>query len=100
MAARDIQHEIVALPGSREVVRRVVNDVFGTDGSHQVHVARAAHAGDVRTESSGDLYGEGAHTSRRSVDEDPLSRSDPSLVAHTEQSGAGRQRHRRRLLEG
>ena len=70
-----------------EVVVGVVDDVVGADRADHVRVPRAGDTGDLGTQSLGDLHGEGAHASRRPVDEHLVSRLDMSVVAQELQGG-------------
>jgi hypothetical protein len=73
--------------------------VVRADRPDQVHVSGAAHAGHLRAERPGDLYGERSHATRRTVDQHLLPRLYPPQVAHAHQGGVPGQRHRSRLLQ-
>ncbi len=94
-----VEEQVVSLLVSGEVLVRVVDDVVRAEGSREVHVPRAADARHLRTERFGDLHGEGAHASRSSVDEDALSRLEPSMVAEPLQCREPRDWNAGRLLE-
>ena len=76
--SRQLEDEIVLLPAPGEVLLGVVDDVVRAERADQVHVPRAAHAGHLRSERLRDLHREGAHASRRAVDQDLLPWLDPS----------------------
>jgi hypothetical protein len=47
----------------------VANHLIGAEGPDQIHLGRAAHAGDLGTEGLDDLDGEGPHTARGADDQ-------------------------------
>src|SRR5437879_12832228 len=59
----------------------VINDVICADGSHHLHISRAAYAGHIRAERLGDLHRERTHASRRTVNQDLVLPLNLSLVA-------------------
>jgi hypothetical protein len=83
-----------------EVVPGVVDDVVGAQGSHQVELRGAGHAGDVGPECLGELHGVAADTTGRADDQHRLSRLDAADVAQRLQGGARGDRHHRCLFEG
>ena len=66
----DVEDHVVAPAAAGEVVAGVVDDVVGAERSDQVHLRRAAHAGDFGAERLGDLHGERPHASGRADDQD------------------------------
>ena len=97
--ASDVEDHVVAvLPGS-EVVARVVDDVIGAESSDQIHLRCAADAGDLGSESPGDLHDERAHASRRADDQHLLPRLHVRLADCLERGDPGDGRGGR-LLEG
>ena len=70
-----------------EVLARVVDDVVRADGSDQVRLGRAAHAGDLGAVGLGDLHGERADASGRADDQDLLPGLYLCLVPHGLQGG-------------
>src|ERR1700722_3741433 len=73
--------QVVLLPEFDEILLGVIDDAISADGSNPPHIFRTAYAGNLHSERLGDLHGEGAHASRRSVNQDLLSRLNVSLVA-------------------
>ena len=61
--------------------------MIGTERSDQFHIPATAHAGHLGAECLGNLDREGAHASRRSVDQDLLSRLELSAIAKSLQRG-------------
>ena len=100
VVAHVVEDEVVALRALREVVLGVVDDVVSPDGADPLHVAAAAHAGHLGAERLGDLDGERAHATRRTIDEDLLARLNLAVVAEKLQRGGGGNAHGRGLLEG
>src|SRR5438309_3340239 len=91
---------VVTLPAFSEILPSIVNDLLCADGSHHLHISRAAYAGHIRA----DLHRERTHASRRTVNQDLVLRLNLSLVAQaaqpkTLQCGECRNRHRSRLLK-
>jgi hypothetical protein len=66
--ADQVQHDVVPLPVTGEVLDGVVDDVVRADRPEQVHVPRAANTGHLRTERLGNLHGERADTASRAID--------------------------------
>jgi len=77
----------VAPVAAGEVLRRVVDDVFGAQGADQLEVPCAGDAGDLRPERCGDLDGKRPDAAGCAVDKDAGSRSDLADVADGEQGG-------------
>src|SRR5207245_5570808 len=82
-APGDIEHQVIALPTSGEVLLGVVDDVVRAKRSGDVDVPGAADGGHLRTERLGDLDGERAHASRRTVHQDPGPRLHPPPLTNT-----------------
>src|SRR5271166_3252655 len=99
MVQNAVENYVVALPTFGEIFLRVVNEVIRADGSDHVHVPRTAYANNLCAERLGYLHSERTHASRRTVNQDLLSRLNLSLVAKTLQCGQCRKRHRSRLLK-
>ena len=97
--AADVEDDVVALPAAGEVLAGVVDDVVGAEGADQVHLRRAAHAGDLGAERLGDLHGERADAARRADDQHLLPGLDPSLVAQACSAVQAGDRDGGRLLE-
>src|SRR5450756_1604140 len=87
MARRAIEYEVVSLPAEGEIFLGVIDRMVGAHRSDHVHIPRAAHTGHGRAERFGDLHGERTYTSRRTVDQNLLTRLNPSFVAQTLQGG-------------
>src|SRR5262245_26968130 len=98
-APGDVEHQVVTLPGQSEVVAHVIDDVVRAKRAHELDVPRAAHGGHFRSERLGNLDGKRADSAGRAVDQDPLSRLKPTLVAKPLKRGYRRHRYGRRLLE-
>ena len=98
MIRHQVEDHVVTLPAPREVRAGVIHHPVGADGTDHLHVPGAADAGHVRAERLGDLHRERSDASGRAVDQNPLSRLDPSC-AQTLQCGEPRKRNRGRLLE-
>ena len=73
--------------------------MIGAEGSNQIDLRGAAHAGDFSAERLGDLHGERAHASRRADDQHLLSRLHVRL-ADGLQRGTSGDGDGRGLLEG
>src|SRR5438067_9913778 len=99
MVPNAVENQIITLPRFGEILLGVINDVICADGSDHVHIPRTAYAGDFCAERFGNLHSERTHASRRTVDQDLLSRLNLSLVAKTLQCGECRHRCRSRLLK-
>ena len=95
-----VEDEVVLPSAAGEVVAGVVDDVVGADRADEVHVPRAAHAGDLGAERLRDLHGERADPARGTVDEHRLAGLDVALVAQRLEGDEPGQRDRGRLLEG
>ena len=87
MVPHIVEDEIVTLPTLREVLLGVVNNVVCADRSNHVHIPRAANAGHLRAERLGNLHGERAHASRRTVDQDLLPWLHLPRIAKTVKGG-------------
>src|SRR3989442_15319032 len=72
---------VVTLPAFSEILPSIVNDLLCADGSHHLHISRAAYAGDLCAERLGDLHRERTHASRRPVNHNLLPRLNVALVA-------------------
>ena len=72
--ARGVQDQVVAARPVGEVLARVVDDVVGAERPDQVHLRRAADAGDVRAEHLRELHRERAYASGRADDQHRLPR--------------------------
>src|SRR5574337_415296 len=99
MVPNAVENQVVTLPTLAEILLGVINDVLRADGSHHVHIPRAAYAGHIRAERLGDLHSERTHASRRTVNQDLLPRLNLSLVAKTLQCRECRHRHGSRFLK-
>lgn len=93
-----VEDDVVALPAVGDVPPCVVDDVIGPDGRDQVHLRRAAHPGDVRTECLGDLDDERPDAAGRADDQHPLPGLYPPSVADCLQSSQTRDADSGRLL--
>ncbi len=71
-APGDVEQEVVAPIAPCEVLLGVVDYVIGTERSRDVHIRRATDGGHLRSEHLGNLHGERAHASGRTVDQDLL----------------------------
>src|SRR6059058_2680351 len=72
---------VVTLPAFSEILPSIVKDLLCADRSHHVHILCAAYAGHICAERLGDLHSERTHASRRTVNQDLLTRLNLSLVA-------------------
>src|SRR2546425_6920836 len=99
MVPSHVEDQVVTVPISREVLPGVIDDPVCSDRADHVHVLRTAHGGHLRSERLGDLNGECAYASRRTVDQDFLPGPNVSFVTQTLHGGASRHRYRGRLLE-
>src|SRR6266550_5117172 len=104
MVPNAVENQVVTLPTFGEILLDIINDTICADGSHHLHISRAAYAGHIRAERLGDLHRERTHASRRTVNQDLVLRLNLSLVAQaaqtkTLQCGECRNRHRSRLLK-
>src|SRR6266566_3840922 len=77
--ARDVQHQVVSLAALREILFRVVDDPVRADRAHDFDMARAADRGHLGAKRFGDLDSERADATRGTIDQNPLSRLDPSV---------------------
>ncbi len=96
----DVEDQVVVVGAVGEVVAGVVDDVVGAEGSHQVELRGAAHAGDLGAEGLGQLHGVAADAAGCADDQHVLARLDPAVVGQRLQRGGGRDRHDGGLLEG
>src|SRR5713226_5583853 len=99
MIRHEVENQIVMFSTFREILSGVVNDVICADGSDHFNVPRTANARNFSAERLGDLHSERTHASRRTVDQDLLSRLNLPLVAKALQGAESRQRYRSRLLK-
>src|SRR5688500_860765 len=65
----NIEDQAVAVRPIGEVLSGVVDDMIGTQGSHKIEFRGAADAGDLGSESLGQLYGVTAHAARGADDQ-------------------------------
>ena len=98
--ARDIHDPVVAILADGVVVLGVVDDVVRAEPTHEVRLGGAADTGHVCSGGLCDLHGEGAHASRRAVDQHPVCGPDPTPAPQGLQGHDGRLRKGRGLLEG
>src|ERR1700674_3824052 len=99
MVPHVVEDEVVPLPTLGEILLGVVDDVVSADRADHVHVPRAAHAGDFGAERFGNLHGEAAEASGRSVDQDFVTWLDLALIAKQLEGGGCRHPDGRGLLE-
>src|SRR5271165_4733442 len=99
MVQNAVENYVVTVLTFGEIFLAVVNDLIRADGSDHIHIPRTAHASNLCAERLGDLHSERTHASRRTVNQDPLSRLNVSLVAKTLQRGECRHAYRSRLLK-
>ena len=98
--AHQVEDDVEAPAGRGDVLGRVVDDGVRAEGPHELHVAGAAHGGDVGTECLADLHGERAHPARGSVDQQPLARLEVRDVAEGLQGRAPGKGQGGCLIEG
>src|SRR5438094_7462208 len=67
-----VENQVVTLPTFGEILLDIINDTICADGSHHLHISRAAYAGHIRAERLGDLHRERTHASRRPVNQEPF----------------------------
>ena len=82
-----------------EVVACVVDDVIRTDGTDQIDLRGAAHAGDSCAESLGDLNCKSADSTGGADYQDALTRLHTSVIAHGLEGGRTGDADRCCLLE-
>src|SRR6266576_2237704 len=99
MVSHEVENRVVMLSAFREILSGVINDVICADGPDHFNAPRTAHSRDFRAKRLGDLHSERAHTSRGTIDQDPLSRLNPGLVAKTLQGGESRHGYGSRLFK-
>src|SRR5205085_8389851 len=81
LIAHIVDDQIVTLRTLGEIFLRVIDNVIGAEGSNQFHISPTAYAGHFSAERLGDLNGEGAHTSRCTVDQNLLAGLDFAVIA-------------------
>ena len=69
MPGGEVEDHVEALSAAGEILASVVDHVVRTEGTDQLDVAGAAHAGDVGAQGLGDLHGERADAPRRTIDQ-------------------------------
>src|ERR1700674_607525 len=94
-----VDKQVVASATIGEVFLDVINDPICADGSDHVNIPRTTYGGHMRAERPRDLHSEGAHSSRRTVNQDILPRPDVPLVAKTLQGAQCRSRYGGRFLK-
>src|SRR4030095_12680329 len=65
-----VEHQVVTRGERGEVLLCVVDNVVRSQRSDDVHILRAAHAGNLGSEMLGELNRKGADTTGRAVDQD------------------------------
>ena len=93
------EDQVVTAPALREVLPRVVHDVRRAQCRRRLHVSGAAHCGDFRSESVGDLHRKRADAAGRPVHRHLFARSEAPPVPKTLECGARRHGQGRRLFE-
>ena len=73
----EVEDEVVGLVGPGEVLLVVVDDLVGTDVSHELELGRVVDGGDVGAEPLGELDGERARSAAGPVDQHPLPGTAP-----------------------
>lgn len=76
MVPNAIENDVIPFVAFCEILSFVVNDAIRADGEDHIHTRGAAYSGHLRTERFGDLDGERAHASRRTVHQNPLPRAN------------------------
>src|SRR5882762_6485327 len=99
MVTNAVKNQVVTSLSFSEILFHVVNDLISPDGSNQVRLSRTANTGYVCAERLGDLHGERADASARTINEDVLPRLKLSFVAKTLERGEPRNRQRSCLLK-
>ena len=56
--ASDVEDHVISATAVRDLLAGVVDNLIGTDGSDELDLPCAAHAGDLGTEDLGDLHRE------------------------------------------
>src|SRR5512140_3605217 len=78
----EIEDQVVLFSVFRKVFPGVIDDMVGTQGTHEIQLLGIVHAGNLRAMQFGKLYGKGTGTSSCPVDQNLLSILDLSLVAN------------------
>src|SRR3954466_8874606 len=98
--AADVEDDVVPAAPVGDLLAGVVDNVVGTERTHLVDLAGAAHAGDLGAGGLGQLHREGAHAARRPDDQYTLPGPDATVVADGLQGGQPGDGHGGRLGEG
>src|ERR1700722_10304702 len=99
MVPNAVEKQIVTLTHFGEIFLGVIDNPIRADGSDHVHIPGTAYAGHFSAERFGDLDGEGAYASGRTVNQDLLPRLEVSFVAKTLQRGEAGHRNGSCLIE-
>nr|WP_297413925.1 hypothetical protein [Cryobacterium sp.] len=98
--ADKIEYRVIGRVARGEILRRVIDDVMGAEGTHEVDVAGAADRGDLGSEHSRELHRERPDATGCPVDEHGVSWPHSCGIPQTlKRRGAG-DGHRRGGLEG
>ena len=92
--ADKVEHDVENPSGLSEVFVRVIDEVICPDGTNQFEIARAADAGDLRTEILCDLDSESTDSAGRAIDENTLLRFELTGIAQALQRGDAGDWHR------
>src|SRR5262249_56103125 len=76
-----------------EIFLRVVDDLVRAKSGCLVHIPRATHGRDLRSERLGDLHGKGSYASRGALNYDLLSPPNVSFVSQSLHPAPARYRH-------
>ena len=93
------KNQVITLPIFGEIFLSVINDLVCTNRAHHVQFPRAAHASYFSPERFGNLHRKRTHTTRRTINQNPLSWLNLSFIAKTLQGGDCRKRYGRCFLE-
>ena len=79
MIPDQVHGKVVAFFHLREVLPGVVDNLVGADRPDHLEIARAADAGELGAERTGDLHGEGADAAGCAVYQHPLPGPDSAI---------------------
>src|ERR1700735_2458092 len=99
MIAVSSKNQIVALSTSREIFSRVINHMVCANRLRGFRIPGTTHSRDFRPERFGDLDGECAYTTGRSINQDFLALLDSSFITESLEGSKSRHRYSRCALK-
>src|SRR5580698_2257503 len=81
MVPNAVKKKVIALPAFCDILLGVIDHAIRANRSDHVHIPGTAYARHLCAGHLGDLHCESAHTSRRAVNQNALSRLYSSFVA-------------------